>query len=109
VRVFQFNKPCRAASISPLFDAPENQKFHVLLAGGQDARDVTTTAAKEGGFEIKMMNIIHNSSLAEILGHFGTIHTLAFGPDGINFASGSEDGYVHFHKLLPEYFTKKFE
>ena len=64
IRVYPFNKPCRAACISPLFDAPENQKFHVLLAGGQDARDVTTTAAKDGGFEIKMLDIIHTSSLA---------------------------------------------
>ena len=81
----------------------------MLLAGGQDARDVTTSKASEGGFEIRLMNIIYNQSLAEILGHFGTVHTLAISPDGINFASGSEDGYVHFHKFLPEYFTKKFE
>lgn len=109
IREFKFVKPCRAAAVSPLFDAPDNQKFHVLLAGGQDARDVTTTKATEGGFEIKLMNIIYNTSLAEILGHFGTVHTLAFSPDGINFVSGSEDGYVHFHKMLPEYFSKKFE
>ena len=58
--MFDFVKPCRAAAISPLFDNPEMQKFHVLLAGGQDAREVTTTLAKEGGFEIKLMNIIYN-------------------------------------------------
>ncbi len=60
IRVFEFVKPCRAATISPLFDSKEMQKFHVLLAGGQDAREVTTTQAKEGGFEIKLMNIIYN-------------------------------------------------
>ena len=109
VREYIFSKPCRNASICPLYDSADNQKFHVLLAGGQDARDVTTTKATEGGFEIRLMNIIHNQSLAEILGHFGTVHTLAWSPDGINFVSGSEDGYVHFHKMLPEYFTKKFE
>ena len=109
VRVFQFSKPCRTASISPLYDNPDCQKFHTLLAGGQDAKEVTTTAAKEGGFEIKLMSIIHNEDLAEISGHFGTVHTLAFSPDGTSFASGSEDGYVHVHKLLPEYFTKRFE
>lgn len=109
VRDFEFVKPCRAASISPLFDSSDIQKFHVLLAGGQDARDVTTTQATEGGFQIKLMSIIYNESLGDITGHFGTVHTLAFSPDGFNFASGSEDGYVHFHKLLPEYFTKKFE
>jgi hypothetical protein len=25
------------------------------------------------------------------------------------FVSGAEDGYVHYHKFLPEYYTKKFE
>ena len=109
VRTFSYSKPCRAATISPLFDSQENQKFHVLLAGGQDARDVTTTQATEGGFQIKMLSIIFNQELAEILGHFGTVHTIAYSPDGVCFASGSEDGYVHYHKLLPEYFTKKFE
>jgi WD40 repeat protein len=109
IKVFDFVKPCRAACISPLFDSSEMQKFHVLLAGGQDAREVTTTLAKEGGFEIKLMSIIYNESLAEISGHFGTVHTLAFSPDGFSFASGSEDGYVHFHKLMPEYFSKKFD
>ena len=58
IRVFEFVKPCRAASISPLFDNTDMQKFHVLLAGGQDAREVTTTQATEGGFAIRMMSII---------------------------------------------------
>ena len=53
-RIFNFVKPCRAASISPLYLNPDYQKFHVLLAGGQDAKEVTTTAAKEGGFEIRL-------------------------------------------------------
>ena len=109
VRVFDFVKPCRNACISPLFDSTDLQKFHVLLAGGQDAREVTTTQATEGGFSIKLMSMIFNQNLADITGHFGTVHTLAFSPDGFTFASGSEDGYVHFHKLLHEYFTKKFE
>ena len=34
IRTFAFNFPCRNAAISPLFDAEENQKFHVLLCGG---------------------------------------------------------------------------
>lgn len=109
VRVFSFNKPCRAASISPLYESSDIQKFHILLAGGQDAKEVTTTQAKEGGFEIRLQSIIFNESLAEITGHFGTVHTVAFSPDGFSFASGSEDGYVHYHRLVPEYFTKKFE
>mmetsp|Transcript_48923 Transcript_48923/g.36008 ORF Transcript_48923/g.36008 Transcript_48923/m.36008 type:complete len:163 (+) Transcript_48923:521-1009(+) len=109
VRVFNFIKPCRTASISPLFDSATCQKFHVLLAGGQDAQEVTVTGEKEGGFSIRLMSIIYGEQLAEITGHFGTVHSIAYSPDGTTFASGAEDGYVHFHKLLPEYFTKKFE
>jgi translation initiation factor 3 subunit I len=81
----------------------------VLLCGGQDAKDVTTTGAQKGGFEMKLFNIINNERLGTVKGHFGTVHSVAFHPDGISFASGSEDGYVHYHRFLPEYFTKKFE
>ena len=80
-----------------------------MVGGGQDAREVTTTQAKEGGFTIKLLSIIYENELADITGHFGTVHTVAYSPDGTSFASGSEDGYVHFHKFPPEYFTKKFE
>ena len=45
VRSYQFTFPCRNAAVSPLFEADENQKFHVFLCGGQDAKDVTTTGA----------------------------------------------------------------
>ena len=55
------------------------------------------------------MSIIFDEQLAEITGHFGTVNAITFSPDGCSFASGAEDGYVHFHRFLPEYFTKKFE
>lgn len=109
IRSFDFKFPCRNAAVSPLYESPDNQKFHVLLCGGQDAKDVTTTGADKGGFEMNLFNIIYNEKLAGIKGHFGTVHSVAFHPDGQSFASGSEDGYVHYHRLLPEYFTKRFE
>ena len=109
MRCFDFEFPCRNAAVSPLYEADENQKFHVLLCGGQDAKDVTTTKSSKGGFEMKLHNIIYSDLLASIKGHFGTVHSVAFSPDGMSFASGSEDGYVHIHKFLPEYYSKKFE
>jgi len=108
-RQYEFLKPCRGAAISPLFDSEDCQKFHMMLVGGQDARDVTTTKAAEGGFAIKLMSIIHGDKLAEITGHYGTVHSVAFTPDGTCFATGAEDGWVHHHMFMPEYFTKKFE
>jgi hypothetical protein len=34
IRSYQFDFPCRNASVSPLYEAEENQKFHVMLCGG---------------------------------------------------------------------------
>lgn len=109
VRVFNFGAFCRSIAISPLHDSQEYQKFHVLMSGGQDARDVATTQDKAGGFEIRLHSIIFNEQLAEIHGHFGPVHSIEFSPDGFAFASGGEDGYVHYHRFPPEYFTNDFE
>lgn len=109
IKEYHYGKPCRSASISPLFDSDRHQKFHCILAGGQDARDVTTTDASAGGFEMKMYNIIFGDKLVEVHGHFGPVHSTSFSPDGFAFASGAEDGYVHYHRFPPEYFSKKFE
>ena len=70
---------------------------------------MTTTAQQKGGFELKLYNIIYNELQASVKGHFGTVHTVAFHPDGQSFASGSEDGYVHYRRFLPDYFTRKYE
>jgi translation initiation factor 3 subunit I len=112
VRVFKYGeKPCRDATISPLFDDRNHQKFHIAVVGGQEARDVAReNMSIEGqGFEIQLYSIIYEQRLAEIGGHFGPVHSIDFSPDGLSFATGAEDGYVHYHKLPPEYFTRKFE
>lgn len=109
IREFHYGKPVRTASISPLFDSDVHQKFHMIMGGGQDAKDVTTTDAAAGGFEMKIFNLIFGEKLVEIGGHFGPVHSICFSPDGFAFASGAEDGYVHYHRLPPEYFSKRFE
>lgn len=96
-------------AVSPLFDSQEWQKFHILIAGGQDARDVALTDEGAGGFEIRLQSIIFTETLAQIHGHFGPVHSVDFSPDGFAFASGGEDGYVHYHRFPPEYFTSDFE
>lgn len=110
VRNYRFGgKPCRTVAVSPLFDSHEFQKFHILMAGGQDARDVALTDEGAGGFEIRLFSAIFTEELAQIHGHFGPVHTVDFSPDGFAFASGGEDGYVHYHRFPPEYFTNDFE
>lgn len=109
IREFNFGKYCRSVAISPLHDSQDFQKFHIILAGGQDARDVALTGEAAGGFEMRLHSIIFREQLAEIHGHFGPVHSLDFSPDGFAFASGGEDGYIHYHRFPPEYFTNDFE
>lgn len=93
---FTLDVPCNAAALSPLRD-------HVILGGGQEARDVTTTAASAGKFETRFYDLVGGGELGRVKGHFGPIHTLAFAPDGWGFTSGAEDGYIRLHKLDPDY------
>ena len=65
IRQYSFGgKACRTVAVSPLFDSQEFQKFHILLAGGQDARDVAMTNEGAGGFEIRLFSVIFNEELA---------------------------------------------
>jgi translation initiation factor 3 subunit I len=100
----------RTVAISPLYvpDAKPARRFHILVGGGQDEKEVTITG-KKGGFEIKLVNYVTSEELAEIKGHFGPVHSLAFNPDGKSFASGSEDGYARLHFFHGDYYTSKFE
>lgn len=100
----------RVIAVSPLYKPTSRpaQRYHILVGGGQDEKEVTTSR-KKGGFEIKLVNYITSEELAEIKGHFGPVHSLAFSPDGKTFASGSEDGYVRVHFFQPDYYTNKFD
>jgi translation initiation factor 3 subunit I len=54
----------------------------VIIGGGQDAMDVTTTASGAGKFETRFYDIIMENEFGRVKGHFGPVHTLAFHPDG---------------------------
>ena len=43
IRSFNKQSPCRCASFSPFQDVDGLEKFHLIIGGGQDAKDVTTT------------------------------------------------------------------
>jgi len=104
------NDPTRnlnSCKISPLFSIGDDneEKFHALLAGGQESRDVTTTHAKKGGFELLFYNIMYGEELGAVQGHFGPVNTVAFSPDGKLIASGAEDAMIRVHRLDDEYFS----
>lgn len=46
VKTFPTDRPVNSAAISPIKD-------HVVLGGGQEAMDVTTTTTKAGKFEAR--------------------------------------------------------
>jgi len=107
VKCYQTDRPLNDAAISPLYTAEEDAKFHVLLGGGQDAKDVTTTAGSSGKFEALLWHMIYEEEIGTVKGHFGPMNTLAWFRDGKGFVSGGEDGYVRVHEFDYDYFTKK--
>lgn len=96
-RTYVSNNPVNDAQISPICD-------HILLGGGTDAQDVTTTGGSK--FDVKFYHKVNESYLGSLNCHFGTINTLAFSPSGRGFASGAVDGFVKIYNSFPEkYYT----
>ena len=73
-------------------------KTQVLLGGGQDAMNVTTTGAREGHFEIRFWHRVFEEELSRAKGGFGPCNTLAVHPQGTGYTIGGEDGYIRVHQ-----------
>ena len=71
-----------------LIDYYRPRAQHVLIGGGQDARDVTTTSSRDGKFEARFFHMLLEEEFGRVKGHFGPINTLAFHPDGKSYCSG---------------------
>jgi len=96
IKTYKSTEPVNSAAISP-------NKMHVILGGGTDSRDVTTTLGKSTYFDIRFFHMVFEEEIGKVRGHFGPIHILAYTPDGLGFASGGEDGYVRLHKFDKSY------
>lgn len=101
-KVYKTERPVNGASISP-------NKPHVVLVGGQEAMDVTTTVHSQGKFFARFFHLVFEEEFARVKGHFGTINTVQFRPDGRGFASGGEDGYIRLHEFDSEYHEFELE
>ncbi|KAG0172154.1 translation initiation factor eIF3 subunit [Apophysomyces sp. BC1034] len=102
-KTYTTDTPLNSASLTPKF-----QEF-VILGGGQDAMNVTTTSARAGKFESRFYHKILEEEVGRVRGHFGPINTIAVHPDGKSYSSGGEDGYVRVHHFDPDYFKFKID
>lgn len=66
---------------------------------------MTVTAANAGNFEVHFFNMINQSELGKVKGHFGPVNALVFNPDGRSFISGAEDGYIRLHFFDNDYYN----
>ncbi|KAJ3102716.1 Eukaryotic translation initiation factor 3 subunit I [Phlyctochytrium planicorne] len=99
---YQTERPVNSACLSPI-------RPHIILGGGQDAMNVTTTTAKGNKFEARFYHLVFEDEIGRVKGHFGPINTLAFHPNGRSFASGGEDGFVRVHHMDEDYFAFKYD
>ncbi|EFJ07495.1 hypothetical protein SELMODRAFT_269383 [Selaginella moellendorffii] len=97
LKTYSTERPVNAVAISPLMN-------HVVVGGGQEASQVTTSDRRAGKFEAKFFHKIFCDEIGGVRGHFGPINALAFNPDGRSFSSGGEDGYVRLHHFDPDYY-----
>lgn len=101
LKTYKTERPVNSASISPIME-------HVVLGGGQDAMEVTTTSTKAGKFDSRFFHLIYEEEFARLKGHFGPINSLAFHPDGRSYASGGEDGFVRVNTFDSTYYEPLF-
>lgn len=96
VKVFKSSVPINGAVISPTHP-------HVIIGGGQEAMNVTTTAGSAGKFETRFFHMIYAEEFGRVKGHFGPINAIAVHPYGKSYASGSEDGFIRLHHFDAAY------
>lgn len=96
IKTFITTSNVNAACLSPV-------EHHVIIGGGQEAMDVTTTTNRVGKFEARIFETIHASEIGTVKGHFGPLNALAFCPLGNGYTSGGEDGTVRIHHFDGSY------
>ncbi|EER31895.1 eukaryotic translation initiation factor 3 39 kDa subunit [Candida tropicalis MYA-3404] len=102
LKVYKADAPMNTAAITPVKD-------FVILGGGQEARNVTTTAESQGKFEARFYHKIFEEEIGRVKGHFGPLNTVAVHPDGTGYSSGGEDGFIRVHTFDKSYHDFLFD
>lgn len=100
IKTYETQAPLNSASLHPT-------RPYVILGGGQDAMNVTTTSARQGKFEARFWHKVFEEECATLPGHFGPLNTIAIAPTGKVYASGGEDGYIRVYWFDPSFFNNK--
>lgn len=100
IKTYKCERPLNACSMSPTMD-------HLILGGGQDASQVTTTAGAAGKFEAMFYHKVLEELIGNVKGHFGPLNSIEVNPDGRSFVTGGEDGYIRLHHFDADYFHLK--
>ncbi|KAG1776483.1 WD40-repeat-containing domain protein [Suillus placidus] len=100
LKTFTTETPLNSAALAP-------NKPYVLVGGGQEAMQVTTTSLRQGKFETRFWHKVFEEEVGRVKGHFGPINTIAVHPAGTSYASGGEDGFVRVHHFEESYFRAK--
>lgn len=102
LKTFISDKPINSAAIHPYLNT-------IVLGGGQHARDVTTTGADKGMFDVEFMHLVYQEKIGMIkTGHFSPVNSIVFSPDGKYFVTGAEEGNSRIFKF-DEDFEEKFK
>lgn len=107
IKTYKSDRPLNDAGISPLYKSKTDPKYHVILAGGQAAQEVTTSKSDAGKFEACLFHMIFEEEIGQARTGFGPVNTLAWFPDGRGFVTAGEDGFVRIYPFDSEYFTSK--
>jgi len=100
LKTYVTETPLNSAALAP-------NRPYVLLGGGQEAMNVTTTSLRQGKFETRFWHKVLEEEVGRVKGHFGPINTIAVHPAGTSYASGGEDGFVRVHHFDDAYFKTK--
>jgi translation initiation factor 3 subunit I len=68
IKTFAGETPLNSAAIIP-------NKPYIICGGGQEAMAVTTTSARQGGFEIRFWHRVFEEEVARVKGGFGPCNT----------------------------------
>ncbi|KAI6044913.1 WD40-repeat-containing domain protein [Pisolithus marmoratus] len=100
LKTYSTETPLNSAAMAP-------NKPYILIGGGQEAMQVTTTSLRQGKFETRFWHKIFEEEIGRVKGHFGPINTIAVHPAGTCYASGGEDGFVRVHHFDESYYKAK--